>query len=93
MIKLSDYVTRFVARQGVKHVFFTRPAGHAAGMFDVTVTAAGEWTGKSLDGSTLEAQQQGVTIDGFVRSASATSTSSATTTSPAAQLQPRRRPG
>jgi hypothetical protein len=54
---------------GVRRVFFTRPAGHAAGVFEVTVDGAGTWTGKSLDGSTLEARQSGPTVDGFVRSA------------------------
>lgn len=55
---------------GTKRVFFTRPAGHGAGIFDITVAANGMWTGKSLDGSTLEADQKGPTVDGFVRSAS-----------------------
>jgi hypothetical protein len=55
---------------GVQRVFFTRPAGHAAGIFEITVDAAGMWAGKSLDGSTLEADQSGTTVDGFVRSAS-----------------------
>ncbi len=54
---------------GTKRVFFTRPAGHGAGIFDITVTAAGMWTGKSLDGSTLEADQKGPNVNGFVRSA------------------------
>ena len=55
---------------GTRRVFFTRPAGHGAGIFDITVDAAGMWAGKSLDGSTLEADQNGATVDGFVRSAS-----------------------
>lgn len=55
---------------GTNRVFFTRPAGHGAGIFDITVDGAGMWTGKSLDGSTLEADQAGPTVDGFVRSAS-----------------------
>ena len=54
---------------GTKRVFFTRPAGHGAGIFDITVDSAGMWTGKSLDGSTLEADQRGPTVEGFVRSA------------------------
>jgi hypothetical protein len=54
---------------GTKRVFFTRPAGHGAGIFDITVDGAGMWTGKSLDGSTLDADQAGPTVDGFVRSA------------------------
>jgi len=53
---------------GTKRVFFTRPAGHGAGIFDITVDGAGMWTGKSLDGSTLEADQTGPTVEGFVRS-------------------------
>lgn len=55
---------------GAKRVFFTRPAGHGAGIFDITVDGAGMWTGRSLDGSTLEADQAGAVVDGFVRSAS-----------------------
>jgi hypothetical protein len=55
---------------GTKRVFFTRPAGHAAGIFDITVDGAGMWTGKSLDGSTFEADQKGATVDGTVRSPS-----------------------
>jgi hypothetical protein len=55
---------------GTKRVFFTRPAGHGAGIFDITVDGAGMWTGQSLDGSTLEADQTGAIVDGFVRSAS-----------------------
>ncbi len=55
---------------GSKRVFFTRPAGHGAGIFDITVDGAGMWTGKSLDGSTLDADQAGPIVDGFVRSAS-----------------------
>lgn len=54
---------------GTRRVFFTRPAGHGAGIFDITVAAGGMWTGRSLDGSTLEAEQTGPTVDGFVRSA------------------------
>jgi len=53
---------------GTRRVFFTRPAGHGAGIFEVTVDGAGMWTGRSLDGSTLEADQEGATVDGFVRS-------------------------
>ena len=53
---------------GTKRVFFTRPAGHGAGIFDITVTAGGMWTGRSIDGSTLEADQSGATVEGFVRS-------------------------
>ena len=55
---------------GQKRVFFTRPAGHAAGVFEVTVDASGQWNGKSLDGSTLQATQRGAIVDGSVRSAS-----------------------
>jgi hypothetical protein len=40
---------------GVTRVFFTRPAGHAAGIFEITIDNAGKWSGRSLDGSTLEA--------------------------------------
>ena len=54
---------------GTKRVFFTRPAGHGAGIFDITVDGAGMWTGRSLDGSTLEADQNGPAVEGFVRSA------------------------
>jgi hypothetical protein len=54
---------------GQKRVFFTRPAGHAAGVFEVTVDASGQWSGKSLDGSTLQATQREATVDGSVRSA------------------------
>jgi len=53
---------------GTKRVFFTRPAGHGAGIFDITVDGRGMWTGRSLDGSTLEADQSGPTVEGFVRS-------------------------
>lgn len=55
---------------GTRRVFFTRPAGHGAGIFEIAVDGAGMWTGKSLDGSTLEADQVGATVDGFVRSSS-----------------------
>ena len=54
---------------GTPRVFFTRPAGHGAGIFEITVDGAGMWTGTSLDGSTLEAEQQGAMVKGFVRSA------------------------
>jgi hypothetical protein len=54
---------------GTKRVFFTRPAGHGAGIFDITIDGAGMWTGRSLDGSTLDADQAGPTVEGFVRSA------------------------
>jgi hypothetical protein len=53
---------------GTKRVFFTRPAGHGAGIFDITIDGRGMWTGRSLDGSTLEADQAGATVEGFVRS-------------------------
>lgn len=53
---------------GTRRVFFTRPAGHGAGIFEITVDGAGMWTGRSLDGSTLEADQKEATVDGFVRS-------------------------
>lgn len=55
---------------GTRRVFFTRPAGHGAGIFEITVDGAGMWAGRSLDGSTLEADQNGAAVDGFVRSAS-----------------------
>ena len=55
---------------GSKRVFFTRPAGHAAGIFEVAVDGDGAWTGRSLDGSTLEADQKGPMVDGVVRSPS-----------------------
>ena len=55
---------------GTNRVFFTRPAGHAAGIFEITIDGAGKWTGRSLDGSTLEAQQRGTTVEGFVRAQS-----------------------
>ena len=54
---------------GQKRVFFTRPAGHAAGVFEVMVDAGGQWNGTSLDGSTLQATQRGANVDGSVRSA------------------------
>lgn len=53
---------------GTRRVFFTRPAGHGAGIFEITVDGQGMWSGRSLDGSTLEADQTGATVDGFVRS-------------------------
>lgn len=53
---------------GQARVFATRPAGDGAGVFEVTVGADNHWDGKSLDGSTLEADQSGPTIDGLVRS-------------------------
>jgi hypothetical protein len=53
---------------GTRRVFFTRPAGHGAGIFELTVDGQGMWAGRSLDGSTLEADQTGPTVDGFVRS-------------------------
>ena len=55
---------------GTRRVFFTRPAGHGAGIFEITVDGAGSWTGRSLDGSSLEADQTDATVDGFVRSPS-----------------------
>jgi hypothetical protein len=61
---------RVTFADGTRRVFFTRPAGHGAGIFDITVDGAGMWTGRSLDGSTLEADQTGPTVAGFVRSAS-----------------------
>ena len=55
---------------GTRRVFFTRPAGHGAGISEITVNGTGMWAGRSLDGSTLEADQNGATVDGLVRSAS-----------------------
>jgi hypothetical protein len=55
---------------GVNRVFFTRPAGHAAGIFEINIDGAGKWSGRSLDGSTLEAQQRGTNVEGFVRAQS-----------------------
>jgi hypothetical protein len=55
---------------GMSRVFFTRPAGHAAGIFEITIDSAGKWAGRSLDGSTLEGQQRGTTVEGFVRAGS-----------------------
>lgn len=46
--------------------FFTRPAGDGAGIFEIAVTGAGAWTGKSLDGSTLTAKQTGNLVEGEV---------------------------
>jgi hypothetical protein len=53
---------------GVSRVFATRPAGDGAGVFEVTVGPDGAWAGRSLDGSTMEADQTDATVDGFVRS-------------------------
>lgn len=51
---------------GVTRNFFTRPAGDGAGTFEVTVDAAGEWKGTSLNGSTLTARQTGNYVAGEV---------------------------
>ncbi len=51
---------------GVQRNFFTRPAGDGAGTFDVTVNAGGEWTGASLNGSTLSARQTENYVEGAV---------------------------
>ncbi len=51
---------------GVTRNFFTRPAGDGAGTFEVTIDAAGEWKGTSLNGSTLTARQTGNLVEGAV---------------------------
>ena len=53
---------------GLVRNYFTRPAGDGAGIFEVTVDGAGNWTGASLDGSTLSAQQDGMYVTGAVES-------------------------
>ena len=60
---------RVTFADGVSRIYATRPAGHGAGVFEVTVDAKGSWQGKSLDGSTLEADQKEAAVDGFVRAA------------------------
>ena len=51
---------------GVTRNFFTRPAGDGAGIFEVTVAPGGAWSGKSLDGSTITAKQDGSLVEGSV---------------------------
>jgi hypothetical protein len=51
---------------GVQRNFFTRPAGDGAGTFEVRIAADGEWTGMSLNGSTLTARQAGNYVEGEV---------------------------
>ena len=70
MIDMLETHGTFTFADGTKRVFFTRPAGHAAGIFEITVDGGGKWTGRSLDGSVMEAQQQGAVVSGFVRAMS-----------------------
>lgn len=70
MIEMLETHGTFTFADGTERVFFTRPAGHAAGIFEVAVDAGGKWTGRSLDGSAMEARQQDAIVEGFVRSMS-----------------------
>jgi hypothetical protein len=49
---------------GVRRVFHTVPATHGAGIYDVTVSADGHYTGTSTDGSRLDARQAGDYVQG-----------------------------
>jgi hypothetical protein len=60
MITLAD---------GVARRYFTRPAGDGAGIFTVSVSPQGMWHGRSLDGATLDARQQGDAVVGSVKTA------------------------
>ena len=51
---------------GVERNFFTRPAGDGAGIFEIDVNSAGAWVGRSLDGSTFTARQDGAFVQGEV---------------------------
>lgn len=53
-----------VLADGVTRHFHTIPATHGAGIYDVTVTADGHYTGTSTDGSTLDARQSGDYVQG-----------------------------
>ena len=50
-----------------KQLFFTRPAGHGAGIWNVKVDKRGKWSGRSLDGSKLTARQTGDRVNGTIR--------------------------
>jgi hypothetical protein len=49
---------------GVNRHFHTIPATHGAGIYDVTVTADGRYTGTSTTGAKLEAEQAGNFVEG-----------------------------
>ncbi len=51
---------------GQRRVFHTIPATHGAGIYDVTVSADGHYTGKSTDGSTYDARQAGDYVQGSI---------------------------
>jgi hypothetical protein len=51
---------------GVKRAFHTIPATHGAGIYDVTVSADGHYTGTSTDGSTMDARQNGDYVEGKI---------------------------
>lgn len=49
---------------GTRRIFHTIPATHGAGIYDVTVSAEGHYTGRSTDGSTYDARQVGDYVQG-----------------------------
>jgi hypothetical protein len=51
---------------GVKRPFHTIPATHGAGIYDVTVSSDGHYTGTSTDGSTMDARQVGDYVQGRI---------------------------
>ena len=55
---------------GVRRTFHTIPATHGAGIYDITVSADGHYTGTSTDGSTMDARQSGDYVQGKIRTRS-----------------------
>ena len=51
---------------GVARAFHTIPATHGAGIYDVTVSTDGHYTGTSTDGSTMDARQDGDYVQGKI---------------------------
>jgi hypothetical protein len=51
---------------GVARAFHTIPATHGAGIYDVTVSPDGHYTGTSTDGSRMDARQNGDYVQGTI---------------------------
>ncbi len=53
-------------RDGVQRHFHTIPATHGAGIYQLTVTPEGRFTGTSESGAQLQAQQNGIFVEGTI---------------------------
>jgi hypothetical protein len=65
-VEMAETTGTVTLADGVRRTFHTIPATHGAGIYDVTVTGDGHYTGTSTDGSRMDARQSGDYVQGKI---------------------------